>query len=197
VAILLALSQAVEKRDPFAAGHGARVAALADAVAVRLGWAEEQRHGLGLAGALHDVGKLFVAQEILCKRGPLTAAETRALRRHPRSGAALVWRAAALRAAVPGVLFHHERWDGLGYPAGRAGTAIPAGARVLAVADAFDAMTTERPYREAMRSDDALEEIERCAGTQFDPDVAAAFVEVLGRRPALAPALAPALSAVG
>jgi HD-GYP domain-containing protein (c-di-GMP phosphodiesterase class II) len=82
-----------------------------------------------------------------------------------------------VRAAVPAVLFHHERWDGRGYPAGRAGTRIPAEARVLAVADAFDAMTSDRAYRVAVRVDDALEEIDRCAGSQFDPEVTAAFLE--------------------
>jgi HD-GYP domain-containing protein (c-di-GMP phosphodiesterase class II) len=178
MAILLALSKAVEARDPYASGHAARVTEIADAIAAQLGWDAERRLVLGLGGTLHDIGKLGVPEELLCKPGPLTHAERRELQRHPRTGAAIVWGTASLRAAVPGVLFHHERWDGGGYPSGRAGSEIPAEARVLAVADAFDAMTSDRPYRPALPAADALEEIERCAGSQFDPEVALAFLEV-------------------
>jgi HD-GYP domain-containing protein (c-di-GMP phosphodiesterase class II) len=192
VEILLALSRAIESRDPYAAGHAARVTELADAIAMQLGWDEARRHVLGLGGALHDVGKLAVPEAVLCKPGPLSEAESATMRRHPRAGAALVWRVDALRAAVPGVLFHHERWDGAGYPAGRAGTGIPAEARVLAVADAFDAMTSDRAYRAAVPADHALEEIERCAGSQFDPEVAVAFLDAWD---AGAPAAAPVLAA--
>jgi HD-GYP domain-containing protein (c-di-GMP phosphodiesterase class II) len=180
VTILLALSKAIEKRDPYATGHAARVTELADAIAARLGWDEERRYVLGLGGMLHDVGKLAVPEEVLRKPGPLSSEERLAMRRHPHAGAALVWRVAALRAAVPAVLFHHERWDGHGYPACRSGTEIPVAARVLAVADAFDAMTSDRSYRAAVGVDRALAEIRRCAGSQFDPDVAHAFLGAWG-----------------
>jgi HD-GYP domain-containing protein (c-di-GMP phosphodiesterase class II) len=193
MAILLALSKAVEARDPYASGHAARVTEIADAIAAQLGWDAERRLVLGLGGTLHDIGKVGVPEELLCKPGPLTRAERRELQRHPRTGAAIVWRAASLRAAVPGVLFHHERWDSGGYPSGRAGSEIPAEARVLAVADAFDAMTSDRPYRAAILAADALEEIERCAGSQFDPEVALAFLEVGDEGVAV---LAPAAAAV-
>jgi len=189
VEILLTLSRAVERRDPYAVGHAARVTELANAIALRLGWPEERRRALGLAAALHDVGKLAVPELVLVKPGPLSEEEALLIRSHPRAGAALVSSVAALRAAVPGVLFHHERWDGAGYPAGRAGAAIPPDARVLAVADAFDAMTSERAYRAAVSAEAALEEIECCAGSQFDPEIASAFLEAwaAGRRtPALA-----------
>jgi HD-GYP domain-containing protein (c-di-GMP phosphodiesterase class II) len=193
MAILVGLSKAIERRDPYATGHATRVSELADAIAARLGWDEERRYVLALGGTLHDIGKLAVPEDVLSKPGPLTAEERETMRRHPRAGAALVWRVATLRAAVPGVLFHHERWDGLGYPAGRAGTRIPAEARVLAVADSFDAMTNDRPYRRAAHAEDALEEIERCAGSQFDPDVAAAFLDAWGAGELVpAPALAAA-----
>jgi HD-GYP domain-containing protein (c-di-GMP phosphodiesterase class II) len=193
VTILLALSGAIEKRDPFAVGHAARVTEFADAIARRLGWDEERRAVLELAGALHDVGKLAVPAELLCKPGPLNAGESATMRRHPRAGATMVWRVAALRAAIPGVLFHHERWDGAGYPVGRAGERIPAEARVLAVAAAFDAMISDRSYKAAVSAGSALDEIERCSGSQFDPEVAHAFLEAWDaglwrRQPALAAA---------
>jgi HD-GYP domain-containing protein (c-di-GMP phosphodiesterase class II) len=178
MAILLTLSQAIEGRDPFARGHSRRVGAIAETIARRLGWDDDRRRVLALGGALHDVGKLGVPEEVLRKPGPLTPAEQAAVQRHPRTGAAIVWRVASLRAAVPAILFHHERWDGRGYPAGRAGAAIPAEARVLAVADAFDAMTSDRAYRSALTVEAALAEIERCAGSQFDPEVALAFLEL-------------------
>jgi HD-GYP domain-containing protein (c-di-GMP phosphodiesterase class II) len=174
--ILLGLSKAVESRDPYSAGHARRVSELADAIAARLGWDEERRRVLALGGVLHDVGKLSVPETVLRKPGPLSRDERATIRRHPRIGASLVWRVATLRIAVPGVLFHHERWDGRGYPAGCAGARIPAEARVLAVADAFDAMTSDRAYRAAVSVEDALEEIHRCAGSQFDPEVAAVFL---------------------
>jgi HD-GYP domain-containing protein (c-di-GMP phosphodiesterase class II) len=99
------------------------------------------------------------------------------IRTHPAAGAKIVRHIRPLRRAVAGVLYHHERWDGRGYPTGRAGHAIPEEARVLAVADSFDAMTSDRPYRPALPPEDAVEELERCAGTQFDPDIVRAFVE--------------------
>jgi HD-GYP domain-containing protein (c-di-GMP phosphodiesterase class II) len=175
--ILLALSKAIEARDPYSAGHAARVTSLADVLACRLGWHAEQREVLRLGGSLHDIGKLVVPQAVLQKPGPLTEAEQAEVRKHPEAGAAIVWPVASLRAAVPGVLCHHERWDGGGYPNGLARDGIPAEARVLAVADSFDAMTTDRPYREALPDEIAIEELERGAGTQFDAEIAQAFVD--------------------
>ena len=177
MAILLVLSRAIEARDPFARGHARRVTELADAVAGRLGWDDERRTLLRIGGALHDVGKLAVPEEILSKPGPLDDDERAQVERHPWAGARIVWSHRELRPVVPAVLFHHERFDGGGYPAGRAGEEIPAEARVLAVADAFDAMTSDRPYRLALPPEQALEELERCAGSQFDPEVATAFLE--------------------
>src|SRR5262249_37326556 len=100
------------------------------------------------------------------------------IREHPKAGARLILRVAALRDAIPYVLYHHERWDGAGYPMGKAGEEIPLEARVLAVADAFDAMTSDRPYRRALSQAEALAEVERCAGTQFDPKIAGVFFEL-------------------
>jgi HD-GYP domain-containing protein (c-di-GMP phosphodiesterase class II) len=177
VTALLALSKAIEARDPYTRGHSARVARMARAVGVRLGCDEARLALLRLGGALHDVGKLVVSEQVLNKPGPLTAEELAEVREHPTVGARLVTLDPTLRPAVPAVLYHHERWDGAGYPTGRAGPDIPIEARILAVADSFDAMTSNRPYRSALPTEQAVEEVDRCAGTQFDPDVAVAFLE--------------------
>ena len=174
---LLALSEAIEARDPYFRGHSARVARMAHAVGVRLGCEETQLAVLRLGGALHDVGKLVVSEAVLNKPGQLTAEELAEVRGHPEAGARMVALDRSLRPALPSVLYHHERWDGLGYPTGRAGSEIPFGARILAVADCFDAMTSTRPYRAALPPEQAIDEVDRCAGTQFDPDVALVFLE--------------------
>jgi HD-GYP domain-containing protein (c-di-GMP phosphodiesterase class II) len=177
VAALLALSEAIESCDPYMRGHSTRVARMAQAVGVRLGWGDAAVARLGLGGALHDVGKLAISDAVLNKPGPLTEAELAEVRRHPEAGARLVVLEQALRPALPSVLYHHERWDGDGYPSGRAGMKIPLEARILAVVDAFDAMTSDRPYRRALSAEHAVEEVDRCRGTQFDPGVATAFLE--------------------
>jgi HD-GYP domain-containing protein (c-di-GMP phosphodiesterase class II) len=176
VSALLALSEAIEARDPHTRGHSVRVARMAHAVGVRFG-CDELRLALRLGGALHDVGKLVVSEAVLNKPGPLTEEEVAEVRGHPEAGARMVALDRALRPALPGVLYHHERWDGAGYPTGRSGEEIPLEARILAVADCFDAMTSDRPYRAALPAEQALEEVDQCAGSQFDPDVALVFLE--------------------
>jgi len=166
--------------DPDLGAHAARVGANAKATALRLGWTGEQLEALELGAALHDVGKVNVRAEVLAKPGRLDDRELAEIRAHPVEGMWLIAGVASLRPALPYVLFHHERWDGLGYPTRRAGSAIPVEGRVLAVADAFDAMTAGRPYRRALTSDEAATEVDRCAGTQFDPDVVEAFLSALG-----------------
>ena len=162
--------------DPSLEGHSSRVGAHAEAIARRLGWADELLREVRLGAALHDVGKVNLRPEVLTKRGRLDDAELTEIRAHPVEGAWLITGIPTLAAALPYVLFHHERWDGAGYPTGRQGAAIPLEGRLLAVADAFDAMTTARPYRAAQAFDWAVGEIERCSGSQFDPAVAAAFL---------------------
>ncbi len=174
---LVALSRAIEARDPLSSGHAARVEAMAEVVAARLGWDEADVEVLRLAAALHDLGKLSVPERILRKPGPLGDAELAEMRRHPEEGARMVARHRSMQLVVPAVLFHHERWDGGGYPVGLEGDAIPAEARVLAVVDAFDAMTTDRPYRRALSEEQAVAELERCAGSQFDAEIVRVFVE--------------------
>jgi putative nucleotidyltransferase with HDIG domain len=174
VPLLDTLTRALDAQDPDATSHASRVATLAEIVARRLGWRELET--LRLGGALHDLGKLAVPQRILMKRTALTAAELARVREHPRAGARLLAPITHARPVLPYVLFHHERWDGDGYPTGRRGPDIPLGARVLAVVDAFDAMTSDRPYRRALGPDAAVDEVERCAGGQFDPVIARVFV---------------------
>jgi HD-GYP domain-containing protein (c-di-GMP phosphodiesterase class II) len=174
--VLTALSQAIEARDPYTQGHSARVSLFAEVIARRLGWRSTRLGALRLGGQLHDVGKLNLDGNVLHKPGPLDERERIEIRRHPLAGARLIRPFAALRPALPYVLFHHERWDGEGYPSGRSREQIPPGARVLAVADAFDAMTSTRPYRGALPLDQALAEVRDCAGSQFDPVVVRAFL---------------------
>jgi HD-GYP domain-containing protein (c-di-GMP phosphodiesterase class II) len=174
---LMALARAIEARDPYSSGHAARVTAIAEVIAARLGWDDEQIDVLRIGAALHDIGKLAVPDSVLRKPGPLNEAELDHVRAHPQEGAHMLGLVGTLRAAVPCVLHHHERWDGHGYPTGTAGEEIPIEARVLAVADAYDAMTSDRPYRRALTQGRAISELERCAGTQFDPDVVAVFAE--------------------
>ena len=175
---LMDLARAIEARDPYSSGHAARVTATAEVIAARLGWDEGRIDVLRIGAALHDIGKLAVPDAVLSKPGPLNEAELDDVRAHPQEGARMVGLLVGkYRAAVPCVLHHHERWDGQGYPTGSAGIEIPIEARVLAVADAFDAMTSDRPYRLALTQEQAISELERCAGTQFDPDVVAVFAE--------------------
>jgi HD-GYP domain-containing protein (c-di-GMP phosphodiesterase class II) len=171
--VLVDLSRALEVRDDVR-GHGARVGALAEAVARGLRWDEERIAVLRLGSLVHDVGKVAVDAAILRKPGPLTESERARVREHPRVGAALVGPSAVL----PCVLYHHERWDGAGYPIGLGGDEIPVEARLLALADAYDAMTSARPYRAALPRALALAELDRCAGTQFDPELAACCCDV-------------------
>ena len=175
--MLATISRALEERDQ-TQGHGARVAALAEPVARRLQWDEERIAGLRFGAPLHDIGKVTVRGEILRKSGLLTIDELAEIRAHPTAGAALVAPLRSARHALPYVLFHHERWDGGGYPSGLRGRSIPVEGRLLGVADAFDAMTSARPYRQSLSTDRALAEIAICAGTQFDPLVAELFLEV-------------------
>ncbi len=175
--MLATISRALEERDQNQ-GHGGRVAALAEPVARRLGWDEKRLAGLRSGAPLHDIGKVTVRGEVLRKPGPLTIVEVTEIRMHPIAGAALVGPVRSARHALPYVLFHHERWDGSGYPSGLRGSSIPIEARLLGVADAFDAMTSSRPYRQPLSIDRALAEIAICAGAQFDPVVAELFLDV-------------------
>ena len=175
--MLARLCEAIDAR-PYMRGHGSRVSELSEAIAVQLGWSAERLRRLRVGARLHDLGKLAIADEIWRSPGRLNTAEFAQVRRHPAAGMRMLARLTDFRFAVPVALYHHERWDGSGYPSGRAGEGIPLEARVLAVADAFDAMTTERSYKSALSPEQALAELDRCAGSQFDPALAGLFVEL-------------------
>jgi putative two-component system response regulator len=179
LATVKVLAGAIEMRDPSATGHAERVAALAVSIGRELGWDAYQLAALELGATLHDVGKIAVAEHVLRKPGPLDPTEWEQVRRHPERGARLLEAIPSLRAPVSCVLRHQEQYDGQGYPDGLIGEAIPPEARVVAVADTFAAMTSERPYRKALRPEAAMAEIERAAGTQFDPEIVAAFRRVM------------------
>ena len=175
--LLATFSAALEARDPYLRGHSTRVTAFAESLARLLGWRGTRLEALLLGGSLHDVGKISVDPSVLRKSGPLSEDELEQIRRHPVTGARLVESFEDFEPALPYVLHHHERWDGHGYPHGLRGTRIPVEARLLGVADAFDAMTSARAYRPALSIEEALAELERCAGSQFDPELATTFID--------------------
>jgi putative nucleotidyltransferase with HDIG domain len=162
--------------------HSSAVADHAAAIAEELGWSRTELALLRMAAMLHDVGKVSVPDRILRKPGPLTDAEFAEVAKHPETGAEIVGRIGSLAPIVPWIRHAHEHWDGSGYPDGLSGEAIPLASRVLLVADAFDAMTSDRPYRKARSHDGALEELRRHAGSQFDPRCVAIFDEHLTLR---------------
>jgi response regulator RpfG family c-di-GMP phosphodiesterase len=177
-ATLEALGSAIDTRDVGTQAHSRRVRGYSLAVARTHGVPQAALRDLEHGVLLHDIGKIGIPDAILLKPGPLTSAEWKIMRRHPEIGRQLIEKIPFLQDAVPIVYHHHERWDGTGYPLGLAGEAIPLGARIFAVADAFDAMTFDRPYSRAITLEAAREEIRRCAGTHFDPAVVATFLTV-------------------
>ncbi|WP_030899211.1 HD-GYP domain-containing protein [Streptomyces sp. NRRL S-474] len=187
-ATIRALVQAVDIKDGYTRGHSERVGQASMMIARELGMDDERVEVLRFAGILHDVGKLGVPTRLLRKDGPLTPEERRVIELHPEYGHEMVRGIGFLGEARAAVLHHHERLDGSGYPYGLVGRQIPEPARVVAVADAFDAMTSTRSYSRARPVEVALAELERCAGSQFDPVMVAALVEAVGRvgwRPAV------------
>jgi len=174
------LSDAVETKDSYTAEHADEVAELAGAVAERLGMAGEDLRAVRYAALLHDVGKVGVRSDLLGKPCKLDPEEFEEIKRHSLIGARMLSRIPFFSDVVPLVRGTHERWDGGGYPDGLTGERIPAGARVIAVCDAFHAMTSDRPYRTAVPEGVALAELRHCAATQFDPRVVAAVVDELG-----------------
>jgi putative two-component system response regulator len=175
-AVLVSLSRTVEARDHYTELHLHRVADRAVAMARRMGMEEEAVEGVRLGGLLHDLGKIAVPDRVLNKPGPLDREELALMRQHPEIGAEILRPLRAFEGPEPAVLHHHERFDGTGYPYGLKGAEIPLAARVVAVADAFDAMTTDRPYRKAIPVMEAFDRLDVDGGQQWDPDVVESFL---------------------
>ena len=176
---ILSLASALEAKDPYTRGHSNRVATYSSIIARRMGMDEEFVEMIRLMALMHDVGKIGIMDAIIHKPGSLTVEEFKIVKRHPLVSLSIIEPLLANKPELHHIKHHHERYDGGGYPDGLAGTEIPIEARIMAVADAFDAMTTDRPYRSALTREMALEEIKQNKGTQFCPDVAELFVKMV------------------
>ena len=176
-----ALVSALEARDPYTQAHAGRIRDRAIALSVAMQVPSEQRRAIRLGAILHDVGKIGVSDSILLKQGPLTEEEWAVMRMHPDIGEKMLQGIDFLGPALPIVRHHHERWDGRGYPDGLSGEEIPLGARIVGICDAFDAMTSDRPYRAGMSVEDACAELRTNAGTQFDPRCVEQLVEIVSQ----------------
>lgn len=182
ISTLLALSEAADARTEYRPGHARRSGELAADVARALGLPEDQIEAVRYAAILHDVGQISVPEEILRSPCPPTVEEWRLIQGHAAAGAQMVAAVPRLAHIAEIVRAHHERWDGRGYPLGLRGEQIPVGARIVAVVDAYLAMVEDRPYRFKRSPQEAMAEVRRRAGTQFDPQVACAFAGVMARR---------------
>jgi ribonuclease P protein subunit RPR2 len=181
---LLGLANALEAKDPCTRGHSERVGAWGGRIATALGLSAEETDTITQAGLLHDIGKIGVPEAVLRKRGPLDADEWALMRNHPIVGAQIVAPFEFFAGGALVIRHHHERWDGSGYPDGLVGSAIPIGARVVAVADVFDALTSDRPYRRALARDTALAYLAEEAGRSLDAEVVAVMLGLVRLDPA-------------
>jgi putative nucleotidyltransferase with HDIG domain len=175
------LVNSIEARDHYTVGHAWRVTRIALAMVDELNWSQEQKRYTEMGGILHDIGKIAVEDAVLRKTGPLTPEEFQKMRLHPEHGARILKDVEFLKPVIPFVLFHQERWDGQGYPFQLKGEDLPVEGRLLAVGDAFDAMTSHRPYRETLLPERAVDELRKNSGTQFDPQMVDVFVHVWER----------------
>jgi len=173
-----ALANAVEARDQYTRGHTERVTVLADLIAVKLGWPEQKRAELKMGCTLHDIGKIGVPDAILNKPSPLSPEERQRMEVHPHLGAKILEGIDYLKPAIPYILYHHERFDGTGYPHGLSGEDIPIEGRLLAVVDTYDAIVSDRPYRRGASPEMAVAELTRFRGRQFDPAVVDILISV-------------------
>ncbi|MBV9131094.1 MAG: HD-GYP domain-containing protein, partial [Chloroflexi bacterium] len=187
---LFELADILDARDRYTHGHSERVGHYAEQVALQLGLPSEQAHLTFLAGRLHDIGKCAINNEVLRKPGSLDDNERVHMRQHPEVGSAMLAHFSLFREVAAFVRGHHERWDGRGYPDGLGGEAIPLEARIIAVVDSYDAMTTTRPYRVAMEHTEAVRRLREGAGRQWDPSVVATFITWAENRETKTPILA-------
>ncbi len=175
LAMACSLISLIDLRDRYTGGHSARVANYVRNIAVQMCLPDEETEDIVLAASLHDIGKIGVPDHVLLKQGKLTDEEFEWIRQHPEWGWMAVRNVEGFQHASLLLLHHHERLDGNGYPGRLKGSEIPLGSRLITVADSFDALTTNLPYRSARTTDEAIQELRRCAGTQFDEDVVVAF----------------------
>ena len=175
------LLAALAAKDPTTSEHSQRCSSLAARLAVELGLPQQEQSAIVLAALLHDIGKLAVPDEVLFKPGPLNEEEWAKMKEHPVAATQVLGQIQAVAEAMPAVLHHHEHFDGSGYPDGLTGSHIPLASRILLVTDAYDAMTSDRPYRKAMSPAEAIAELERNSGSQFDPRVVEVFLRILTR----------------
>ena len=176
------LANTVEGRDPYTHGHIERVATYAHWLAEAMGWPQENLRALAFGARLHDIGKIIVPDNILKKPGSLSPEEWDLMKQHPTAGAKILDNIQHLQAIVPYVLYHHERWDGSGYPHGLAGREIPIEGRLLAIADVYDALTTTRPYHPARPRNEVVRFLSLGVSKYFDPDLVPIFIDVLEKR---------------
>jgi len=172
------IASALDAKDPYTHGHSMRVTLYSIILAKELDVPQSELENIETAGLLHDIGKIAIPQSILCKPGKLTDDEFFLMKSHPVNSERLIASIKKLNEISPGIKHHHERWDGRGYPDRLEGENIPFSARVIALADTYDAMTSTRSYRKALDHEIAIDEIQKCAGTQFDPELAKKFVEI-------------------
>ncbi|MCE5195194.1 MAG: GAF domain-containing protein [Nitrospiraceae bacterium] len=171
-----ALAETIEKRDPYTGGHTKRVMNFSLAIGRMMGLGKEEIENLKLAAILHDIGKIGVKDTILLKEGKLDPEELKIMNMHPKFGSDILNHVKKLKDVIPGMRGHHEKYDGTGYPDGLKSDEIPLIARIIAVADTFDAMTTDRPYRKALTSETAFDELKKCSGRQVDANIVEAFL---------------------
>lgn len=177
--MVYALASAVEARDSYTYGHSRKVNSYAVALAEKAGLSPDQVSNISAAALLHDIGKVGISDKVLNKKGKFSIDDWEVMKTHPALGVNIVSNVPSLAPCVPAILYHHERYDGTGYPEGLKGDNIPLEARILAIADAFDAMTSVRHYRDSISHEEAIEELKRCAGTQFDPQLVEVFVSII------------------
>ncbi|MEW6603027.1 MAG: HD domain-containing phosphohydrolase, partial [Nitrospirota bacterium] len=178
---ITSLISVIDAKSPWTKGHSERVTKYAVEIAKEMGLDDKEVNHVRMCGLLHDIGKVGTFDGLLDKPGKLTDEEFELMKKHPGIGADIIAPIKQLNDIIPGILHHHERYDGMGYPLGLKGEDIPLCAGILSVVDAFDSMTDDRPYRKALGYEHAVAEIRRCAGTQFSPDIVNVFLRVLDR----------------
>jgi putative nucleotidyltransferase with HDIG domain len=171
--------RALQARDPYTSGHSTRVSRYCLLIAEKLKLSTKMKHSIYLAAMLHDIGKIGVSDTLLQRPGKLTRDEMKIVQEHSQLGASMIQVLGEMHPIVPYILHHHEAWDGSGYPDGIKGERIPLISRIIAVADTYDAMTSDRPYRKRRKKEEAIAELKKCSGKKFDPKIVKLFLEIL------------------